>query len=93
MISIMSEPISATVITPVAESKEVPGPGKALWSLVRGRLIAAGWSDFASWCRAEGLDSQRTKNAIFGLSDTEEAREHRERAMRAAGLIESGEKD
>lgn len=84
----MGTTVGAKVVTEVDEGKEMPGPGAALWSKVRGGLISRGWSDFTSWCRAEELDPKRVKHALFGLSDTEEARELRARAMRAAGLLE-----
>lgn len=83
----MTRTATNNVIPAEPARKEPPGPGRQLYRMVLGGLVARG-ERFSTWCRASGLDVSRTRAALYGLSDTEEARELRARAMVAAGLIE-----
>jgi hypothetical protein len=70
------------------ERKELPGPGQELARLVRGGLVARG-SSISGFAREAGVHESTVRYALYGLSDTEEARALRTRAMVAAGLVES----
>lgn len=83
----MTSASTERVIPTDPKGKPELGPGRALYEKVMGGLISNGRGRFARWCRGEGLDPQRVRAALFGLSDTDEARALRERAMRAAGLL------
>lgn len=63
----------------------LPGPGRDFYALVLHALSGRGLS-FADWCRSEAIGESTARYAMFGLSDTESAREIRARAIRAGGL-------
>lgn len=82
---------AANVIPPEVARKEVPSPGRDLYLAVCAGLLKPPLGmRFAPWCRSVGIDEQRTRAALYGISSTEEAVELRAKAMRAAGLIGDG---
>lgn len=83
----MATTSGANVIPAAAERKETPGPGRELYLMVCGGLLARRGLRFAPWCRSEALDEKRVRYALYGMTDNDEARELRRRAMAAAGLI------
>lgn len=81
---------TANVMPNNAERKDLPSPGKDLFQRVRGALVAQG-SNVKAWALENGFSENQARAALYGLSDTEEARELRSRAMKAAGLIPAEE--
>jgi hypothetical protein len=75
------------VTTEAGGRKEIPAPGRQLYLMVLGGLTAHG-TRFTPWCRDNGLDVGRVRAALYGMSDTDEAKELRRKAMIAAGLLE-----
>jgi hypothetical protein len=76
------------VTTIGGDRKELP-PGPVLY-----REVLAGFvrrvdppRSLAVWCKQVGIPRSTVMSALFGLSDTDEARELRRKAMIAAGLL------
>lgn len=86
----MTATATRNVIPDSGERKEIPGPGRQLYRLVLGGLVARE-TRFTPWCRDNGLDVSRVRAALYGLSDTPDAQELRRKAMTAAGLIPAEE--
>lgn len=85
----MTPKVTANVMPVSTERKErLPGPGKDLFQLVRGGLIARGTS-VKGWAESNGYSENAVRYALYGMSDTEDSRRIRGEAMRAAGLMES----
>jgi hypothetical protein len=87
----MTQTARRNVTTDSGARKEIPGPGRDLYLMVCGGFLARLGLRFAPWCRANALDVGRVRAALFGLSDSDEARELRRKAMIAAGLLPAEE--
>lgn len=88
----MAAKLAQKVMTNATERKDLPGPGRELYQLVRGGLVQRGFS-IRAWAEANEFSENAVRYALHGLSDSDEARRIRTLAVRAAGLVESTEKD
>lgn len=86
----MTPKVTANVRPIAPERKELPGPGRELFQIVRGGLIARGTS-VRGWAEANSYNESTVRYALYGLSDTEDSKRIRAEAMRDAGLIEGDE--
>lgn len=80
-------PKATANVMPKATERKVPGPGKDLFQMVRGGLIARGTS-VKGWAEANGYSENAVRYALYGMSDTDDSKRIRGEAMRAAGLVE-----
>lgn len=86
----MATKVAANVTTKAEERKDLPGPGRELYQLVRGGLIQRGLN-LRSWAASRDLSESSVRYALYGVSDSGEARRIRSLAVRAAGLTEEKE--
>ena len=76
---------TATLSTGAPERKEMT-PGRELYIAVRQGLVGKETS-LNAWCEANGLSRGKVQAALFGYSNSHDAKDIRRRAMIAAGLI------
>lgn len=88
----MTPKATANVMPSTTERKAVPGPGKDLFQMVRGGLIARGTS-VKGWAAANLYSENAVRYALYGMSDTDDSKRIRAEVMRAAGLIDSEKED
>lgn len=60
-------------------------PGRQLYQMVRGALIARG-AHLKGWCRENGVNETTARAALYGFTNSAEAAVLRARLLRAAGL-------
>jgi hypothetical protein len=78
----------ARVSTAPADGKEIPPPGRALYVAVRQGFIGKE-TTLNAWCEAAGFSRGKVQAALYGYSNSDDAKDIRRRAMVAAGLIQA----